>query len=83
MAVNNGRNGYREPLFLGRPANIAAKLASNNNAVGIYLSNEAREAIELDEFDLPAKVRLTGDEVAQSEDCPAHLPVFTVSSRSF
>ena len=73
MAINNGRNGYREPLFLGRPANIAAKLASN----------EAREAIELDEFDLPAKVRLTGDEVAQSEDCPAHLPVFTVSSGSF
>ncbi|MBQ0709910.1 adenylate/guanylate cyclase domain-containing protein [Ochrobactrum sp. AP1BH01-1] len=68
LAVNNGRNGYREPLFLGRPANIAAKLASNNKAVGIYLSNEAREAIELDAADLPAKTKLTDDEIKQCED---------------
>lgn len=68
LAVNNGRNGYREPLFLGRPANIAAKLASNNKAVGIYLSNEARDAIDLDAIDVPAKTRLTEDEIAQCEE---------------
>src|SRR5216684_636528 len=27
LAVNNGRRGHREPLFLGRPANHAAKCA--------------------------------------------------------
>ncbi|MCM2475679.1 transcriptional regulator [Rhizobium sp. CG5] len=68
LAVNNGRNGYREPLFLGRPANIAAKLASNNKAVGIYLSNEARDAIDLDTVDVPAKTKLTDDEIAQCAD---------------
>ncbi|MGE6743082.1 adenylate/guanylate cyclase domain-containing protein [Allorhizobium pseudoryzae] len=68
LAVNNGRNGYREPLFLGRPANIAAKLASNNKAVGIYLSNDARDAIDLDTVDVPAKTKLTDDEIAHCED---------------
>lgn len=68
LAVNNGRNGYREPLFLGRPANIAAKLASNNKATGIYLSNEARAAIELDSVDIPANTKLTSDEIKQCED---------------
>ena len=55
LAVNNGRNGYREPLFLGRPANIAAKLSSNNKAIGIYLSNDARDAIHLETVDVPAE----------------------------
>ncbi|KGD99625.1 transcriptional regulator [Rhizobium sp. YS-1r] len=68
LAVNNGRNGNREPLFLGRPANIAAKLASNNKAVGIYLSNEAREAIDLDVADDPAKSKLTDEEIQNCED---------------
>lgn len=68
LAVNNGRNGNREPLFLGRPANIAAKLASNNKAVGIYLSNEAREASQLSLVDVPAKAKLTDDEIKQCED---------------
>lgn len=68
LAVNNGRNGYREPLFLGRPANIAAKLASNNKAIGIYLSNDARDAIDLDTVDVPAKTKLTDDEIAHCED---------------
>ncbi len=68
LAVNNGRNGYREPLFLGRPANIAAKLASNNKAIGIYLSNDARGAIDLDTVDVPAKTKLTDDEIARCED---------------
>lgn len=68
LVVNNGRNGYREPLFLGRPANIAAKLASNNKAIGIYLSNDARGAIDLDTVDVPAKTKLTDDEIARCED---------------
>lgn len=68
LAVNNGRNGYREPLFLGRPANIAAKLASNNKAIGIYLSNDARNAIDLDTVDVPAKTKLTDDEIARCKD---------------
>jgi class 3 adenylate cyclase len=51
LVVNNGRSGYREPLFLGRPANMAAKLASRDGDVGIYLTNEARRAIDLDELD--------------------------------
>ncbi|MEW9523580.1 MULTISPECIES: adenylate/guanylate cyclase domain-containing protein [Agrobacterium tumefaciens complex] len=68
LAVNNGRNGYREPLFLGRPANIAAKLASNNKVIGIYLSNDARDAIDLDTVDVPAKTKLTDDEIAHCED---------------
>lgn len=68
LAVNNGRNGNREPLFLGRPANIAAKLASNNKAVGIYLSNEARAAIGLIAADEPAKSKLTDDEIKNCED---------------
>ncbi|MDQ0420944.1 class 3 adenylate cyclase [Peteryoungia aggregata LMG 23059] len=68
LVVNNGRNGYREPLFLGRPANIAAKLASNNKAIGIYLSNDARGAIDLETVDLPAKTKLTDDEIARCEE---------------
>jgi len=68
LVVNNGRSGNREPLFLGRPANIAAKLASNNKAVGIYLSNEARDAIELDTVDEPANSKLTDDEIKKCED---------------
>ena len=35
LTVNNGRNGHREPLFLGDPANHAAKIASGGNSSGI------------------------------------------------
>lgn len=68
LVVNNGRNGNREPLFLGRPANIAAKLASNDEKIGIYLSNEARVAIQLDEVDEPATTELTNDEIRTCEE---------------
>lgn len=68
LAVNNGRNGYREPLFLGDPANHAAKLASNNSARGIYLTNAARVAIDLPETDAPEKAPLTKDEVKVCQD---------------
>ncbi|ODS90375.1 MAG: transcriptional regulator [Comamonas sp. SCN 65-56] len=42
LVVNNGRRGGREPLFLGHPANHAAKCASAGTAEGIYLTNTAR-----------------------------------------
>jgi class 3 adenylate cyclase len=47
LVVNNGRHGNREPLFLGKPANIAAKCAAAGTETGIYLSNDARAAIEI------------------------------------
>ena len=70
LAVNNGRNGYREPLFLGTPANKAAKLASNGMTLGIFLTNKARAAINLDELaeDEVGKTPLTDDEIASCED---------------
>jgi class 3 adenylate cyclase len=49
LAVNNGRRGHREPLFLGEAANHAAKRAGGGTATGIYLTNEARKAIGLKE----------------------------------
>jgi class 3 adenylate cyclase len=68
LAVNNGRNGYREPLFLGDPANHAAKLASNNSAKGIYLTNTAREVIGLPPQDSPEKASLTKEEIKTCQD---------------
>ena len=49
LAVNNGRRGHREPLFLGEPANHAAKRARGGTATGIYLTNKTRKAIGLKE----------------------------------
>ena len=63
LAVNNGRNGYREPLFLGDAANHAAKMASNGTAKGIYLTNAARSALGLEEQKEPIKVALTAAEI--------------------
>ncbi len=68
LAVNNGRNGYRESLFLGDPANHAAKLASNNNAKGIYLTNAARKMIGLPEKESPEKSVLSADEIKGCQD---------------
>lgn len=68
LAVNNGRNGYREPLFLGPPANHAAKLASNNDKVGIFLTNEARIAIGLDKVTAPEKQALSTAEITTCQD---------------
>ena len=44
IAVNSGRGAEPEPLFLGSPANYAAKLADGNEP-GIYLSDRARQAL--------------------------------------
>ncbi len=44
LAVNNGTNGDREPLFIGEPANQAAKLLAGNQE-GIYLGSQARSSM--------------------------------------
>lgn len=64
LAVNNGRRGGREPLFLGAPANHAAKMSSGGSRVGIYLTHNAREAIGLDAVDNPSASPLTSTEIA-------------------
>lgn len=68
LAVNNGRNGKREPLFLGNPANHAAKLASNNTPKGIFLTNAARTVIDLEEKDAPEKNALSVEEIKVCQD---------------
>jgi class 3 adenylate cyclase len=68
LIVNNGRNGGREPLFLGRPANEAAKLSSSRNSQGIYLTNNSRTEIGLEEVDEPNKNKLSEDEINNCVD---------------
>lgn len=68
LAVNNGRRGHREPLFLGVPANHAAKRAAGGAALGIFLTNAAREVIELDVVDDEDRAPLTAEEVQVSEE---------------
>lgn len=46
VAVNSGRSDEQEPLFLGNPANYAAKLATGTEE-GIYLSDRARALLGL------------------------------------
>ena len=47
LAVNNGRRGHREPLFLGEPANRAAKRSAGGTTAGIFVTNKARLVIGL------------------------------------
>ena len=68
LAVNNGRRGHREPLFLGVPANHAAKRAGGGSATGIYLTNEARIAIGLKKTDNEDTTPLTSAEITTSKD---------------
>jgi class 3 adenylate cyclase len=68
LAVNNGRRGNREPLFLGEPANHAAKRAGGGNTTGIYLTNKARTAIGLSTVDDEDESSLTIDEIKKSQD---------------
>jgi class 3 adenylate cyclase len=63
LAVNNGRRGHREPLFLGEPANRAAKRATGGSSVGIFLTNKARKVIGLSEVQNEATTALTSEEV--------------------
>lgn len=68
LIVNNGRKGGREPLFLGPPANEAAKLASDHSGKGIYLTNSARLAIGLPNAANPKKTPLTSEQISDCED---------------
>jgi class 3 adenylate cyclase len=70
LAVNNGRRGGREPLFLGDPANIAAKYSAGAGA-GIFLTANARAALGLKKVDDPKQTALTKDEVKQCQDAAA------------
>ena len=71
LAVRNGPRGAAEPLFLGVPANHAAKRAAGGTAAGIYLTNTAREVIELDEADNEDRSPLTADEIAACQEAAA------------
>lgn len=68
LAVNNGRRGHREPLFLGEPANHAAKRAGGGNLTGIYLTNQARTAIGLQKADNEDATPLTASEIKTSQE---------------
>lgn len=46
VAVNSGTKDEREPLFLGAPANYAAKLAEGDEE-GIFMSNRVRQDLGL------------------------------------
>ena len=76
LAVNNGRRGHREPLFLGEPANHAAKRASGGDETGIYLTNRTRKVIGLAQTANEDNSALTAEEVAKSQDA-AKLGVTT------
>lgn len=69
LAVTNGRRGAREPLFLGNPANLAAKMASGGRT-GIYLTNGARATAGFDEVDDDKQktTALTRAEIATARD---------------
>lgn len=72
LAVNNGRRSNREPLFLGDPANHAAKHACGNS-IGIYLTKNARKVIglSLDDTKDTKKVKLTTSEIEASKTSAA------------
>jgi hypothetical protein len=54
-------------LFLGIPANLAAKRAGGGNAVGIYLTNTARSVIGLDTVAKEDATALTATEILISQ----------------
>jgi len=68
LAVSNGRRGQREPLFLGEPANHAAKRSGGGAATGIYLTNKARVAIGLSTVPDEDADALTKEQIQKSQD---------------
>ena len=68
IAVNNGRSGNREPLFLGEPANLAAKLSGGGSAKGIFLTSNARKAVGLVAVSDPKRTALTKAEIQISQN---------------
>ena len=74
LAVNNGRHGGREPLFLGDPANRAAKLSGAGQGCGIFMTNTAREKLGWEKATNEEAKALTKAEIADCQD-KAELPV--------
>ncbi|ROR18474.1 class 3 adenylate cyclase [Comamonas sp. BIGb0124] len=68
LAVNNGRRGNREPLFLGEPANLAAKRSGGGADTGIYMTNTARSVVGWNTVDDEDKTALTKAQIEKSED---------------
>lgn len=65
LAVNNGRRSNKEPLFLGNPANYAAK-HSAGELQGIYLTKNAREVLELQGVEDTQTIKLKSSEIDAS-----------------
>lgn len=78
LAVSNGRRGHREPLFLGEPANHAAKRAMGGTKTGIYLTNRARKVIGLSDAAVEDLTALTPKEI---EDCQAKAKLEVTSEQ--
>ena len=68
LAVNNGRRGSREPLFLGEPANLAAKRAGGGTKTGIYMTNTARAVVGWQNVVNENASALTGEQVQTAKD---------------
>lgn len=69
LAVNNGRRRSREPLFLGNPANQAAKRAGYDTEVeGIFITNNARIAVGWDKVLNDFSIALTDEQIAKSQE---------------
>lgn len=68
LAVNNGRRGHREPLFLGCAANLAAKRAGGGSKAGIFMTNNARAAVGWSEASNVDTIALTTEEIEKSQD---------------
>lgn len=68
LAVNNGRRGHREPLFLGEPANKAAKRSGGGTASGIFLTNNARNFLGLAVASNEDTLSLSDSEIQSCED---------------
>jgi hypothetical protein len=67
LAVQNGRRGNREPLFLGEPANLAAKRAGGGQSAGIHLTNNARRFAGFVQVANEDASALTGSDISKSE----------------
>lgn len=69
LAVNNGRRRSREPLFLGNPANQAAKRAGYDTEVeGIFITNTARSAVGWDKVLNDYTTVLTDEQISKSQE---------------
>ncbi|MEN1929479.1 adenylate/guanylate cyclase domain-containing protein [Luteimonas sp. MJ250] len=66
LAVNNGRPGAREPLFLGPAANLAAKRAAGN-AAGIYVTDNVRAMLGWDAVEDEDATALTAVQIEASQ----------------